>query len=125
MRGQRDRKTMGQDSMIKEKKFREDLFYRISTFTIIVPPLRERLEDIDDLAKHFLEFFLIVNKLAQKEFSANALEKLKSWSYPGNVRELAKIVKNAAIFSGSEVICADDIDFQSATNQDDIWNKKT
>ncbi len=63
--------------MILQKKFRDDLFYRISTFTIELPPLRERLDDINIIANHFLNNFLLENKLGFKEFSQESLDKLK------------------------------------------------
>ncbi len=107
--------------LIREKRFREDLYYRISTFVIHLPPLRERLEDIDILASHFLSGFINDNKLAYKEFSISALDKLKEYHYPGNIRELVKIVKNAAFFSENETIQPEDIHFSHNETAEDIW----
>lgn len=107
--------------MIIEGTFRQDLYYRLSTFLVIIPPLRERLEDIDDLTTFFLNQFLIENNLPYKYFNPGALEKLKEYSYPGNVRELIKIVKNAAFFCENEAITAEDIDFGSGDPVPDIW----
>ena len=108
--------------LVKEKTFREYLYYRISTFIIDVPPLRDRLEDIDSLANHFLTLFLIENKLPLKVLSIDAIDKLKNYHYPGNIRELGKIIKNAAIFSERELIDAFDIDFESSNIKDDMWS---
>ncbi len=109
------------EKMINRQEFREDLFYRISTFSIDLPPLRDRLEDIDVIAGHFLETFLFENNLTYKYLADPALDKLKSYSYPGNIRELAKIVKNAAFFSDQENIEADDIQFDLNPEKSDIW----
>ena len=85
--------------MAAQGKFREDLYFRLSTFVVNVPPLRERLEDIDILAPHFLQLFLAGSNLANKLLTSDALARLREYDYPGNVRELAKVVKNAAFFS--------------------------
>jgi len=111
------------ETMIKEATFRQDLYFRISTFTVELPPLRDRLEDIDILAPHFLNDFLIENNLEYKVFSPDAIEKLKQHHYPGNIRELAKIIKNSTLFSENEVITAQDIEFQTEQQQMDIWLK--
>jgi DNA-binding NtrC family response regulator len=110
-------------SMIKNNTFREDLYFRIATFTITLPPLRERIEDIDILAPHFLTQFLSENSMQFMEFSNDALSRLKEYHYPGNIRELTMIIKNAAMFSDDSVITPDDIDFTSKTDSADIWQK--
>jgi two-component system nitrogen regulation response regulator NtrX len=108
------------EKMIDDGHFRQDLYFRLSTFTIILPPLRERLEDIDILASHFLDSFLKNNNLRYKEFSEAALDKLKQHHYPGNVRELIKIIKNAAYFSSGEKIESDDIEFKPKNEIENI-----
>ncbi len=80
------------------------------------------MEDIDSLANHFLTLFLIENKLPLKVLSIDAIDKLKNYHYPGNIRELGKIIKNAAIFSERELIDAFDIDFESSNIKDDMWS---
>lgn len=110
-------------SMIKNKTFREDLYYRISTFTIFLPPLRERLEDIDELASYFLAQFISENNMSYKEFSPDALDKLKQYHYPGNIRELSKIVKNSAYFSQHEKIAQEDILFENVNQETDLLDK--
>jgi DNA-binding NtrC family response regulator len=109
--------------MVQDGLFREDLFFRISTFTIELPPLRERIEDIEELAPFFLNQFLVENGLPFKEFSIEALNKLKEHPYPGNIRELAKIIKNAAFFSEADRILSEDINFCSKFNSREIWEK--
>ncbi len=109
--------------LIARGEFREDLYFRLSTFVIEMPPLRERLEDIDDIAPNFLSRFLDENNLRFKELSPEALARLKQHDYPGNVRELAKVVKNAAFFCEGDRILASDIDFHPRAGQADIWSQ--
>jgi two-component system, NtrC family, nitrogen regulation response regulator NtrX len=109
------------EAAVRSGAFREDLYFRISTFVLRIPPLRERLSDIDALAAHFLKEFLNENKLPQKMFVQSGLDRLKEYHYPGNIRELARIVKNAAFFTEGEVISADNIDFMPPLGHPDIW----
>lgn len=95
--------------------FREDLYYRLLGLPISIPPLRERGNDILILAKYFFDEFARANKLPRKGFSTIAKEKLISYSYPGNVRELKAVVELAAVMSDDEVIQPDDITFTSAS----------
>lgn len=95
--------------MVEEKKFREDLFYRINVLTIQNPPLRERLLDIPVLAGSFLrQFNQKLGKLDQT-ISKSAMEKMYSHSWPGNVRELKNVIERAAVLSDSENIGVDAI----------------
>jgi len=89
------------ESQVKKKLFRKDLFYRINTFTITVPPLRERPEDIFDLVNYYLSIY---NKQFEtvKKISPVALEKLQRYSFPGNVRELKNIIKKGVVLSESD-----------------------
>lgn len=90
--------------MVNERKFREDLLYRINTVEITIPPLRERVSDIEHLAKHFLrEFSLYYNK-PDMQFSELALKRMNAHSWPGNVRELRHIVERAVILCEHKLI---------------------
>ncbi|MCB8564775.1 sigma-54 interaction domain-containing protein [Fusobacterium ulcerans] len=89
--------------MIKEGKFREDLYYRISAFPIIIPPLRERREDILQMILYFLGIFNEKYNMS-KYFSYSALEELKSYSWPGNIRELKNVVEQSLILSNENEI---------------------
>ncbi len=109
--------------LVKQGLFREDLFFRISTFAIETPPLRDRVEDIDELALFFLNQFLVENGLPIKVLSSETIAKLKEYHYPGNIRELAKIIKNAAFFTEAEIVSPEDIDFSSQMGNSDIWVK--
>jgi two-component system nitrogen regulation response regulator NtrX len=110
-------------ALVAEGRFREDLFFRISTFTVTIPPLRERVEDIEVLAQHFLGLFLAENRLPPRSFSAQALARLKQYPFPGNVRELATIVKNAAFFCETATIAAEDVVLRDDPRRSDIWGR--
>jgi two-component system response regulator AtoC len=98
---------------VKEGKFREDLFYRLSGFLIHLAPLRERDNDIIILAKHFLEAFCKSNKMPLKTISGNATQSLLNYHWPGNVRELKATVERAALLSSNEKIDAEDLIFSN------------
>jgi len=100
--------------MVKEGKFREDLYYRLQGFLIHLPPLRDRGNDIIILAKHFLKEFSASNNLGKKTFSKDVLENLLEYSWPGNVRELKAVAERAAIISDYEVINDNDLVFSGA-----------
>jgi DNA-binding NtrC family response regulator len=84
-------------SLVKQRSFREDLYYRLAIFPIKLPPLRERLGDIEKLAESFLAKFCPGSTL-----SAEALEILHRHHWPGNVRELRNVIERASIFAGGE-----------------------
>ena len=92
------------EHMVREKTFRQDLYYRINVLPIHIPPLKERREDIPVLAEHFL--FQLATKLNQAlpRLSPRAMHKLSRHRWPGNVRELKNVVERAAILSDREVI---------------------
>lgn len=93
---------------IKKKGFRLDLFFRINTLVLELPPLRKRQEDIRILANFFLKK---IDPSRKKQLSPNAVEKLYSHNWPGNIRELKNVIERAVYNSRSEVIRAGDIDF--------------
>jgi putative alkyl-dihydroxyacetone phosphate synthase len=97
------------NDLIKTKNFREDLFYRLNTVPISIPPLRERKEEITVLANKFLKNSCNEFGLDEKKFSAQALKELESYDFPGNIRELISIVQRAAILSDNEEISKDDL----------------
>ncbi len=82
---------------VREKRFREDLFYRISVLPIFLPPLRERREDIPLLARHFLKQFAAKLGKAAQDFDREAMAALTSYAWPGNVRELQNVIERAVI----------------------------
>lgn len=92
---------------IADKRFRQDLFYRLAVVTLKVPPLRERLEDVPLLAQHFLERANARNRHPRR-LTASALDRLSSYAFPGNVRELENLVEQAAALAEGEDLTADD-----------------
>ncbi len=94
---------------VEEKKFREDLFYRINVVRIHVPPLRQREGDVLTLAQHFLERFSAQNRSRVKSFASTAAEKLSAYPWPGNVRELQNCIERAVALARGEQIGLDDL----------------
>jgi Nif-specific regulatory protein len=94
--------------LIEEGEFREDLFYRLNTIRITLPPLRRRRSDIPLLAQHFLEKYATGERGYIRGFEPEALRALKRYPWPGNVRELEKTVERAVVLSEDELISRDD-----------------
>lgn len=87
---------------IRNKLFREDLYYRINVVSIHAPPLRERLSDIPLLATYFLEKYCTQNNKVIRHLTPAAMKLLKNYSWPGNVRELANVIERAVIFCNQD-----------------------
>lgn len=102
---------------VKNKTFREDLYYRLLGLPILVPPLRERGQDILLLAKHFLDQFAKENHMAKIKISNEAQEKLLKYPYPGNVRELKSVIDLAAVMSDGVELQAKDIAFNNMVSE--------
>jgi two-component system NtrC family response regulator len=98
------------DEQIKEGRFREDLYYRISEITLNIPPLRERAGDAVLLARVFLDKFSKEHGGRIKGFDANALVSIESYSWPGNVREMENKIKRAVIMAEGNTIKASDLE---------------
>jgi len=90
-------------------EFRQDLYYRLYGFPIELPPLRDRGNDIIILSKHFIKEFCDENNLPQKILSKPAVEKLLSYSYPGNIRELKSVIELAITLSDTDEISGENI----------------
>ena len=89
-------------ALVRQGKFREDLYYRLCTFPIEIPPLRERPEDILQLAQHFLDKFSL--RPPSPELSAEGAQLLKSYPWAGNVRELQNVIERALILAEDELL---------------------
>ncbi|MDY6861579.1 MAG: sigma 54-interacting transcriptional regulator, partial [Thermodesulfobacteriota bacterium] len=89
---------------VQEKKFREDLYYRLNVITINLPPLRERKDDIPLLISQFLQFFSTKNAKNIKGISKEAIGILMAYNWPGNVRELENVVERAVVLARDEEI---------------------
>jgi two-component system response regulator AtoC len=92
------------DEAIAEKRFRSDLYYRLNTFELCLPPLRERKADIDILAPRFLARFAGEIGKAGSELSGAALDLLRSYDWPGNVRELRNVMERAAVLAPASIV---------------------
>lgn len=101
---------------INDKKFREDLYYRLNVIPLFVPPLRQRQDDILPLTEKFLSIAAKENDRPMKILSCEARDKLTSYHFPGNVRELQNICQRASIMVSGDIISADDIFLQSKEN---------
>ena len=104
-------------AMISEGKFREDLFYRLNTVPVAIPPLRERKEEILPIAERFLEQSCGEFGLGAKHFSEAAVKELQKYDFPGNIRELISVVQRAAILSESEEIQPGDLFLQARSRK--------
>jgi two-component system nitrogen regulation response regulator GlnG len=94
--------------LVMNGSFREDLYYRLNVVTITVPPLRERMSDVPDLARAFLAR-ATKDGLGEKALDKSGAEELETWSWPGNVRELENVMRRIAALSPDPVIGADTI----------------
>lgn len=92
-----------------EGRFRNDLYHRLSQLTLHVPPLRQRVEDIAPLARHFLAQHLSTQQEAGMRFSPAAIAMLEAQPWPGNIRELRNVVTKAAVLARSEEITPEDL----------------
>lgn len=92
---------------IRDKSFREDLYFRLATIPMQIPPLRERTDEIEAIALAKLATTIIEYGLEEKSLSPEALERLKGYAWPGNIRELLSVIERAAILSDSKISEAD------------------
>ncbi|MBI2360206.1 MAG: sigma 54-interacting transcriptional regulator, partial [Deltaproteobacteria bacterium] len=97
------------NAAVRDGRFREDLYHRLNVIPITLPCVRERKEDISDLANHFLQRFSKETKKNFTEISEEALEKLLSYSWPGNVRELANVIERAVVLGQGPRITLEDL----------------
>ena len=108
------------EEMILKNEFREDLYYRLNVFPILVPPLRERRGDIPLLVNHFIEKYNKIHGLKIKRISSSAIDLLMTYHWPGNIRELENCIERAGILSTDEVIRSHNLPptLQSAASTD-------
>src|SRR2546428_802065 len=91
--------NQGLAQMVREKRFREDLYYRLNVITMTVPPLRERSEDIRVLAQHFLRVYAAKNNRRLEGFTDDAIRRLEAYAWPGNVRELENVIERGVVLT--------------------------
>jgi transcriptional regulator with GAF, ATPase, and Fis domain/tetratricopeptide (TPR) repeat protein len=99
--------------MVQEGKFRQDLYYRLNVFTVNLPPLRERKEDIPLLAERFLDEVASEQKEKPKRLDPAALRRLLAYDWPGNIRELKNLLERTWLLAKGDVIRAEDLQLES------------
>ena len=97
------------EGLLKTGQFREDLYFRLNVVTILLPPLRERRQDLPLLMDHFLKLFAEKNRKTIRGFTQDARQALLRYDYPGNVRELENIIERAVVLTRDEVIGREDL----------------
>jgi DNA-binding NtrC family response regulator len=101
-------------SRVKEGKFREDLYWRLKVLPVDVPPLRQRREDVRDLAQHFLARFAAEHGRRAQTLSEGAMQLLERYSWPGNIRELENMMQRMAVVIDSELVEESDLPYDLA-----------
>ncbi|MDY0082143.1 MAG: sigma-54 dependent transcriptional regulator [Ignavibacteriaceae bacterium] len=89
---------------VDARRFREDLYFRLKAVSLNIPPLRKRRSDIEELAKHFAKIYCNNNKIDYPDFTAGALEVLKNYSWPGNIRELKNTIETTIALNRGKTI---------------------
>src|SRR5262249_19826618 len=102
---------------VKAKLFREDLYYRLNALSVLIPPLRERNEDIACLADHFLTQHARERNSERRAISGEALRKLLAYDWPGNVRELESVIVRALVLTTSATLQTEDIKLPQQTRK--------
>jgi DNA-binding NtrC family response regulator len=109
--------------LVSKNLFREDLYYRINTIVIEIPPLRDRGEDIVLLAEHFLKEYAGKYEKFYLKFSSKTLDKLMKYNWPGNVRELRHTIEKAVILCDSDVLMPEDFIISHSIQQTSLQQK--
>ncbi|MDP6445037.1 MAG: sigma 54-interacting transcriptional regulator [Pirellulaceae bacterium] len=115
---------------VRDGKFREDLYYRLSVFELYIPPLRERGSDIERLVHHFLDHFRMQHGRPDLDYSEQAKQKLISYNWPGNVRQLRNVIDSAVVMAEGDRIESDDLGLRDVGGGEleslrmDFWERK-
>lgn len=104
--------------MVREKKFRQDLYYRLSVVTVEIPPLRDRPEDVIPLADHFLTRFCRQANRPKLQFADDARKRMQAHNWPGNVRELRNLMERVAFLSAGKIVEVSDLAFILSPQKD-------
>lgn len=108
--------------LVQQRRFRDDLYFRISTIPLITPPLRERVEDVPLLVGYLLERLSHDIGTGMIEISPEAMRALQSYSWPGNIRELRNVLERAVLLSGSRLLTERDLHFDSQMEAEPLEN---
>lgn len=111
------------EAMVADGRFREDLYYRLNVFSITIPPLKERREDIPLLAEHFLQKFAHTMNKTVAGFSRDAMNLMTAYEWPGNVRELQNAVERAVLVCKTKEVAVPDLPFHSSKVEELIAGK--
>jgi Nif-specific regulatory protein len=116
---------------VREQRFREDLYYRLSVFELHIPPLRDRGTDIELLVNHFFDHFRRQHGRTNLTLSTDSREKLLGYAWPGNVRQLRNVIDSAVVMCEGSIILPDDLGLRDAISGDqleslriDFWERK-
>ncbi len=115
---------------VRERRFREDLFYRLSVFELMVPPLRDREEDIDRLIDHFFDHFRLEHHRADLTLSDAARQRMRRYAWPGNVRQLRNVIDSAVVMADGPEINPSDLGLHDVPMEEldtlrvDWWERK-
>lgn len=105
---------------VRDGKFREDLFYRLSVFELYIPPLRDRTSDVELLVNHFLDHFKRQHGRPNLTLSPDAKEKLLTYAWPGNVRQLRNVIDSSIVMCEGNVILADDLGLRDVGRTEEL-----
>jgi transcriptional regulator with GAF, ATPase, and Fis domain len=97
------------EAMVRDGRFRDDLYYRLNVFPIVLPPLRERLEDLPLLADHFLRTYRRKNQREIKALAPEALQAMQGYAWPGNIRELENVIERGVIVCRGDTLTLRDL----------------
>ena len=97
------------NELVEKNVFREDLLFRLNVFPVSVPSLQSRADDIPDLVEHFLNIKTKTDKNKRPHFQENAMDALKSYEWPGNIREVRNVIERSLIFFPNQAISGDDV----------------
>jgi transcriptional regulator with PAS, ATPase and Fis domain len=115
---------------VRQKKFREDLYYRLSVFELVVPPLRDRGADINVLVNYFIDHFRRQHGRPGLQLSSEARQKLLSYNWPGNVRQLRNVIDSAVVLASGNQIEASDLGLHDVSGTEletlalDYWERR-
>ncbi len=115
---------------VRDKKFREDLYYRLSVFEMVVPPLRERGKDVEVLIQHFLTHFRSQHGRPNLQLSEEARKQMLDYSWPGNVRQLRNVIDSAVVLAAGKEIQPSDLSLRDVDSQPfdslriDVWEER-
>src|SRR5207253_7537452 len=97
------------EQLMRDGRFREDLYYRLNVITLRVPPLRERREDVPELAEHFLRLYAARCGRAVTQIDDDTLAALKGFAWPGNIRQLENVIEHAVVVADGPVVTLKDL----------------